>query len=82
MTSTRSILSLLLLTMLLSGCVNAQPQPTQQTVVVHDCISLEPPPPAIAEAIASAAARDANAGHWAIVLEKHYQAIESCQKAR
>jgi len=55
-------------------------EPQTRTIVVHDCIALEPPPVSVVDAISAAAAVDPNAGHWAIALEKHYQAIEACQK--
>ena len=70
--------------MLLPGCATGQqtPQTAPTTVVVHDCIGLEPPPVSVVDAIATAAQTDPEAGHWVIALEKHYQAIESCQGKR
>jgi len=52
------------------------------TVVVHDCIPLEPPPISVVDAIRVAAQTDPNAGHWSISLERHYQAIDACLALR
>lgn len=72
----KSTPALLLLTLLLPACASGRP------VVINECIPLEPPPVSVVDALESVAHKDADAAHWVIVLEKHYQAIEACMSAR
>lgn len=69
----KSTPAILLLTLLLPACASGRP------VVINECVPLEPPPLSVVDAIEALATVDPDAGHWAIALEKHYEAIEACK---
>lgn len=71
MNTTGSMLGLLTLTALMTGCASAR--------VVGSCPVLPPPPVAAIDALEAAGNSAVDA--WADALDRHYQKLDACRRA-
>lgn len=82
LTMMRSIATVALLTMPLTGCLSGLLSGSRQIMAtVVECPELPPPTQSAVDALAAAGRSDPDTAAWLIDLDQHYDALDVCKAA-